>query len=78
MTTSSTAITLVLLGLSFTVAADQKTDFQQAYQSYKQYMDVNDRQLALGAAADAYKLGPGFMRRTTSILRSSRLIMRRC
>lgn len=57
MRRSSTAITLVLLVLSIAVAADQKTDFQQAYQSYKQYMDVNDRQLALGAAADAYKLG---------------------
>ena len=57
MTTSSTAVTLILLALSLTVAADQKTDFQQAYRSYKQYMDVNDKQLALGAAADAYKLG---------------------
>jgi hypothetical protein len=57
MTTSSTVSltlkTLVLLSISITSYADRKTDFHKAYQSYKQYMEINDRQLALGAAADA-------------------------
>ena len=57
MKTSSTAIALILLSLPVTTLADRKADFQKAYQSYNQYIEANDKPLAKGAAADAYKLG---------------------
>ena len=49
----------VLLVLLFHASAfaDLKSDFRQAYKSYNQYLEVDDFSLALGSAADAYKLG---------------------
>ncbi|MAI41019.1 MAG: tetratricopeptide repeat protein [Candidatus Azotimanducaceae bacterium] len=37
--------------------ADLQSEFRQAYSSYNQYLEVDDVPLALGAAADAHKLG---------------------
>ena len=42
---------------SASALADLQSEFRQAYSSYNQYLEVDDVPLALGAAADAHKLG---------------------
>ena len=51
---------LVIVLQSTSSFADLQSEFQQAYQSYNQYVEADDIPLALGAAADAYKLGSKF------------------
>ena len=51
------SLVLILLYPVTTTFADLESDFRQAYRSYNQYLEADDVPLALGAAADAYRLG---------------------
>ena len=51
------SLVLILLYPVATTFADLESDFRQAYRSYNQYLEADDVPLALGAAADAYRLG---------------------
>ena len=53
----NTCLILAMIFQTTSAIANLQADFQRAYKSYNQYIEVDDLPLALGAAADAYKLG---------------------
>ena len=56
-TLTTGALALFILSYASAGSADDKTEFQRAYQQYKQHMEAKETSEALDAASQAYTLG---------------------
>ena len=56
-TLTTGALAVFVLSCASTTSADDKAEFQRAYQQYKQHMEAKETSNALDAAAQAYTLG---------------------